>query len=237
MPTAAADAASAPDAGARLRTLVGALRDPARYPHPAPTIEVLETHISYVVLAGDYAYKLKKPLDLGFLDFSTLAARRRYCEEELRLNTRTAPQLYLDVLPIAGTPADPELGGAGPPIEFALRMRRFSQEALLDRMARAGTLAPEHVDALAAEIAAFHARVAAAPDGSDFGTPEQVLSPALANFECIDDPGLAAARSDLETLRAWTLTEHERTRDTVVRRRRDGRVREGHGDLHLGNIA
>jgi aminoglycoside phosphotransferase family enzyme/predicted kinase len=237
MPTAAADAASAPDASARLRTLVGALRNPSRYPHPATTIEVVETHISYVVLAGDYAYKLKKPVNLGFLDFSTLAARRRYCEEELRLNARTAPQLYLGVLPISGTPDEPQMDGAGLPIEFALRMRRFPQEALLDRMARAGTLAPEHVDALAAEIAAFHARVAAAPVGSDFGTPEQVLSPALANFECIDDPDVAAARSDLETLRAWTRTEHERTRETVVRRRRDGRVREGHGDLHLGNIA
>ena len=139
------DDASVPDTDARLRVLVNALRDPTRYPHPAAAIEVVETHISYVVLAGDYAYKLKKPVDLGFLDFTTLAARRRYCEEELRLNSRTAPALYLDVLPIGGSPENPVLGGIGPPIEFALRMWRFAQDALMDAMARAGTLGAEHV--------------------------------------------------------------------------------------------
>jgi aminoglycoside phosphotransferase family enzyme/predicted kinase len=235
--SAAVDAAPDPDTDARLRVLVEALRDPTRYPHPAADIEVVETHISCVVLAGDYAYKFKKPVDLGFLDFTTLAARRRYCEEEMRLNIRTAPALYLDVLPIGGTPHAPVLGGPGPAIEFALRMRRFSQDALLDDMARKGTLSAAHVDALAREIAAFHARVPRAAADSQFGTPEQALQPALANFEATDDPALASVNSDLEALRQWTRAEYGRIRATLAHRRLAGQVRECHGDLHLGNVA
>src|SRR6266545_5466714 len=108
---------------------IAALRDPACYPHPAEPVELIETHISWVFLAGEYAYKVKKPVDLGFLDFSTLQARRFYCEEELRLNRRTAPELYLGVVPITAGAAGPRLGGAGEAIEYALKMRRFPQEA------------------------------------------------------------------------------------------------------------
>ncbi|MFZ1910158.1 MAG: hypothetical protein WAU52_13845, partial [Burkholderiales bacterium] len=136
------------------------LRDPKRYPHPVERVELLETHISWVLLAGDYAYKVKKPVNLGFLDFGSLAARQFYCEEELRLNRRTAPQLYLAVVPIAGSDADPRIDGEGRPIEYAVKMRRFPQEALLSRMAQGGTLGTEHIDALARGIAAFHSRVA-----------------------------------------------------------------------------
>ena len=128
--------------GARgLDRLIAALRAPACYPHAVEQVELLQTHISCILLAGDYAYKIKKPVNLGFLDFSTLAARRFYCEEELRLNRRTAPGLYLDVIPISGSESAPVLGGGGPAIEYTLRMRRFGQDALLDRMARRGALA------------------------------------------------------------------------------------------------
>jgi len=230
-------AASLPGADP-LRTLVRALGDPSRYPYPATAIEVIETHISVVVLAGEFAYKLKKPVDLGFLDFRTLAARQHFCEEELRLNRRTAPGLYLEVLPIAGRPNEPLLGGDGPPIEYALKMRRFSQACLLDRMARDTTLTPTHIDALAAVVAAFHARIDRANGSSPFGTPPQVLAPALQNFDQIlaldgsaQDPG------DLALLRAWTVREHRRRRESIEQRRQEGFVRECHGDLHLGNIA
>jgi aminoglycoside phosphotransferase family enzyme/predicted kinase len=221
-----------------LRTLVGALRDPSRYPHPATSIEVVETHISFVVLAGDFAYKLKKPVDLGFLDFRTLATRRHFCEEELRLNRRTAPGLYLDVLPISGRSDAPVLGGDGAPIEYALKMRRFPQECLLDRMARAHALTPRHVDALAASVAAFHARVDRADAASAFGSPPQVLVPALQNFDQITAlDGSAQDQGDIASLRAWTVLEHRRRSDFIEQRRREGFVRECHGDLHLGNIA
>ena len=112
--------------------LLRALADPALYPHPVRRFELIETHISWVLLTGSYAYKIKKPVNLGFLDFTTLAARRHYCAEELRLNRRLAPGIYLDVVPITGTVQKPALAGDAPAIEYALKMHEFAQSALLD---------------------------------------------------------------------------------------------------------
>src|SRR5512135_2867872 len=218
--------------------LIDALRDPARFPHPVERVEVIETHISWVLLAGEYAYKIKKPVALGFLDFSTLQQRRLYCEEELRLNRRTAPRLYLEVVPITGSEAAPLLGGRGEAIEYAVKMRRFPQEALLSRMAQAGALTAGHIDALARATAALHAQAARAEAGRPFGTAAEVLAPALQNFDQIEaliGPGEEA--SELERLRAWTRAEHERLRETFAERKAGGFVRECHGDLHLGNVA
>jgi aminoglycoside phosphotransferase family enzyme/predicted kinase len=208
--------------------LLAALREPRSYPRGAGRVEVIETHISRVFLAGGYAYKVKKPVALSFLDFSTLAARRRYCEEELRLNRRTAPDLYLGVVPIVDTSGGVRVGGEGEALEYALEMRRFPQDALADAMARRGELRAGHVDSLAAAIAAFHAKIPPARD-SDYGSPERIAASALASFA--QTGGLAAA-----DLRDWTWREGERLRGTFAARRREGFVRECHGDLHLGNI-
>ena len=120
--------------------------------------ELIETHISYVLLAGDRAYKIKKAVDLGFLDFSRLAARRYYCAEELRLNRRLAPKLYLDVVAIGGSAEAPEILPEDAPgaVEYAVRMARFPQEALFDAMARRGELGPSQIDSLATVMADFH---------------------------------------------------------------------------------
>ena len=218
--------------------MIDALRDPARYPHPAQRVEVLETHISWVLLAGEYAYKIKKPVALGFLDFSTLQARRFYCDEELRLNRRTAPQLYLEVVPITGSASAPRLGGTGEAIDYAVKMRRFSQDALMSRMAEAGALRSEHIDALAQVVAAFHARVARATAGQPYGSAAEVLAPAMQNFDQIEALGGAGAEAPLlARLRAWTGEEHDRLRELFDARRSEGFVRECHGDLHLGNVA
>lgn len=215
-----------------------ALRDPARFPHPVDAIEVVETHISVVVLAGALAYKFKKAVDLGFLDFRRLSSRKHFCEEELRLNRRTAPALYLDVLPVCGTPDTPVLGGSGSVIEYTLRMRRFPQEHLFDRMAREGTLTASHVDRLADVIAGFHGRIERTGADGDFGRPEDVLARALDNVDCLDSSATdEAPRARLNALRAWTVAEYERCAPLLASRRSDGFVRECHGDLHLGNIA
>ena len=103
--------------------LLATLRNPASYHHPVRPIELVQTHISWVLLTGAYAYKIKKPVNLGFLDFTTLAARRHYCEEELRLNRRLAPELYLDVVPITGTAQHPLVSGDGPAFEYAVKMK------------------------------------------------------------------------------------------------------------------
>jgi len=223
---------------ASLDRLIAALCQPARYAHPVGAVELLQTHISCVLLAGDYAYKIKKPVNLGFLDFTTLAARRHYCEEELRINRRTAPGLYLEVVAIGGSVAEPAIGGAGAAIEYALRMRRFAQDDLLDRMARQGRLLPQHIDALARDVAAFHARIGRAGADQAFGNPQHILAPALQNFEQL--LALACDKVDialLARLRDWTIHAHAALAPVFATRKRDGWVRECHGDLHLGNIA
>jgi aminoglycoside phosphotransferase family enzyme len=145
--------------------LVAALSDPALFGPECRGVTVLETHISYVLLTGQHAYKLKKAVDLGFLDFTTLAARRFYCDEELRLNRRLAPALYLDVVAITGTVDRPVIGGSGPALEYAVKMREFAQEDLASRVLARDEFTPGDVDALAAMVAAFHAANArATPD-------------------------------------------------------------------------
>jgi hypothetical protein len=200
----------------------------------AGDLQLLETHISRILLAGDFAYKLKKPVDLGFLDFSTLARRRHFAEEELRLNRRLAPSLYLDVVPIAGSAEEPRLGGDGEVLDYAVRMRRFPQAALLTRRG----LDAEMADKLADRLAAVHGAVPAAVDG-DYGAPSQVLAPMLENFGILREelPLTPALASQLDRLEAWTRRRWAALADVLERRRRDGRVRECHGDLHRGNIA
>ncbi len=232
--TAERRAAAAISAAARL---IERLRDPGRYPHPADAVELVETHISWVLLAGEYAYKFKKPLELGFLDFSTLEKRRASCEEEIRLNRRTAPGVYLDVVRITGSVEHPRIGGAGAAIEHAVRMRRFDQERLADRVARRGALGPADIDAMARAIADFHSGIERAGANSPFGEPEHVHAPTRQNFDQIE--ALVSDRADvarLERLRRWCEAEHQRIRPLLAERRQAGFVRECHGDLHMGNI-
>ncbi|KTC63708.1 hypothetical protein AO262_21300 [Pseudomonas fluorescens ABAC62] len=138
------------------QSLIAALQNPALYPHPVEAFQVIETHISWVVLTGSYAYKLKKPMNFGFLDFTDLEKRGHFCNEELRLNQRLTNDLYLDVLPIPGTAEAPQLGGDGPVIEYALKMRQFPQSQLLSTLQANGELTAAHIDEMAKQIAHFH---------------------------------------------------------------------------------
>jgi len=224
--------------------LIAALCSPECYTHPVRRIEVLETHISWIILTGQYAYKIKKPVNLGFLDFSTLEARRRYCEEELRLNRRFAPSLYETVVKITGSADHPRVGGEGAPldgngtaIEYAVKMREFPQGVLASRLLADGVLSGAHIDALAARIAAFHAATGVAARGSSHGAPEAVITPARENFlqlgSLLPD---AADQARIAELRAWTEREYNARWSLFVARQAQGCVRECHGDLHLGNI-
>ncbi len=198
---------------------------------------MLETHISWVVLAGAYAYKIKKAVNLGFCDFATLEKRRTACEEELRLNRRLAPRLYIDVVEIRGTPEAPRIDGPGPVLEYAVRMHRFPQEALASRMLAEGRLTRELMDALALDVARFHAALPSAPPESAFGTAASALHDACENFDQIEAL-LPYAREDdtLVALRDWCEREFNLQRGHIEARRAAGMIRECHGDLHLGNI-
>lgn len=220
-----------------LPPLIRALLEPDAWPAPATEVTLVETHISWVFLAGDFAYKVKKPVDFGFVDFSTPERRKAFCEEELRLNARLAPALYLDVLPISGTPEAPCPGGQGPAIEHAVRMRRFRREDEFGRLADRGELTADQVEALARRVADFHARADRRPADPRWGSPQQVLEHWLANFEVIRRSGIAQAHSArLDALERWTRSEHARLAALMAARHAQGFVRECHGDLHLGNI-
>ena len=218
--------------------LIAALRDAAPDSAPAARVQVLETHISYVLLTGVHAYKIKKAVRLGFLDFTTLAARKHYCEEELRLNRRHAPALYLDVVPITGTVDRPRISGFGSVLEYAVRMREFGQDALLDNVLARNELTAAHIDRLARTVAQFHETIAVAAANGPFGTPEEILRIALDNFREIRPLVTDAAdRASLAALDAWTRREHAAHCAAFAARREEGFVRECHGDLHLRNIA
>lgn len=221
-----------------LPQLILALQNPALYSHAVTAFQVIETHISWVLLTGEYVYKIKKPVNLGFLDFSTLEQRRHYCQRELLLNRRLAPQLYLDVIAISGTSAQPILDGGGTVIEYAVKMRQFPQEAILERLLLRRELHAEHIDQLADTIAAFHHAIEAAGSDSHCGTPEAILEPVEENFRQIE-PLLSGDddRAALQRLKEWSLMRFQALRPVFEQRRGDGFVRNCHGDIHLGNIA
>ncbi len=231
---------------ARHALLVRSLLRGDAFATPPAERSLIETHISSLVLAGGYVYKLRKPLKFDFLDFSTPALRHFDCLEELRLNNRTAPQLYVDVLPIVGTPDAPRIGthaDAPRAIDWALRMRRFDQDHLLDAMARAGTLAAAQIDALAERVAAFHASLPPAPPLHDRdhdhsrGQAATVRAWALANLDALRAGATSAAQVErIAALRRWTDRECTRLAPLMRQRELHGHVRECHGDLHLRNI-
>jgi aminoglycoside phosphotransferase family enzyme/predicted kinase len=218
-------------------SLIAALRSRGCYAHPVGLIRVLETHISWVVLTGDYAYKIKKPVNLGFLDFTDLESRRHYCEEELRLNRRLAPALYEAMVKITGSTRNPRIEGDGPAMEYAIRMREFPQRALASGLLADGHLTHAHIDQLATRIAAFHAAAGVATQNSRYGTPDAIIAPARENFAHLqrlmrDAPDQAR----MDWLQQWTEREYAARRPQFAARRAAGQVRECHGDLHLGNI-
>ena len=192
-----------------------------------------------MLLTGEFAYKIKKPVDLGFLDFTTLESRRHFCDEELRLNRRLAPDLYLDVVAIRGSAAAPTLDGDGPVLDYAVRMREFPQDALLPQVLARGALTAALVDALAAEVAAFHRRIDAAP--ADGAVRRAGGHPPLRGAELHPHPPagrLSRRRAGaVAGCESWTAATYAALRPALAERRRGGFIRECHGDLHLGNIA
>ena len=217
--------------------LIRSLLKPETYDHPVRDIRLIETHISWVILTGDFAYKIKKPVDLGFLDFSTLDKRRLCCYEELRLNSRLAGPIYLEVVAIAGSAEQPLLNGAGEAIEFAVRMVQFPQEAQLDNMLASGELRAQHMDAIARRVAEFHRVIDVAAQDSDFGDPEHVYRPVAENFAQIGQH-LHTGRYDrkLDELEAWSRSTFEVLKPLFVQRKANGFIRECHGDMHLRNL-
>ena len=160
---------TAPDTGP---TMIKALFEANAYEHEITAVSIIETHISWVLLTGKYAYKIKKPVNFGFLDFSTLEKRRFFCHEELRLNRRLAADLYLDVVPITGNPDQPKMGGAGEAIEYAVKMIQFPAGYTLSERAESGQLGLDEIDQITGIIADFHETIEKAGEDSPYGSSE-----------------------------------------------------------------
>ncbi|WP_088286354.1 bifunctional aminoglycoside phosphotransferase/ATP-binding protein [Ideonella sp. A 288] len=227
---------------AQQSAMVDALQASLQAEHRDEPVQRYETHISFVLVAGGRAYKLKKAVTLDFLDFGSLSERHRLCLEELRLNRRLAPSLYLDVVPVTGTWQRPRFGGDGPMIDAAVAMRAFPQQGLWDRMAARGELHGAHVDALAAQLLAFHREAAVAGAQGPLGHAAQVRQPMLDNLQALAASadaclGPTLTPAALAALREWEAAEFAALAPVFEARLHDGFVREGHGDLHLGNVA
>lgn len=235
-------AASAPTTEA----LIHALRAPGAYPHDCDAVDFLQTHISLLFFAGEYVYKVKKPVDMGFLDYTTLERRRHFCEEEVRLNQRLAPKTYLGVAAVRRGAdgmlrVDVDGGGDGEVVEYAVRMRRLPAERMLSALLKRGAIDNRVLDHLAKLLADFHRDAATGEGVNRFATPEALhaqCAETFATVEGIAGSGASAAlsRAVFEHLRAWCLRflgDH----DALLQRRiAEGRIREGHGDLHSGNV-
>jgi len=222
--------------------LLHALSQPTAYPQSVGPVVHLETHISHVFLVGDYAYKIKKPVNFGFLDFSTLERRRAACEDEVRLNRRLAPDIYLGVAPICQQGdrlalAPHGCGRNAHIVEYAVQMRRMPQDGLLDRLAAHNQLQLAHMANIAQQVADFHARADRGPEVEQYGSLENIRAPAIQNFDQTSSfIGRVVTANRHRALRAATEAFLARHADRFAERVQAHRIVDGHGDLHLRNM-
>ncbi len=223
-----------------LPPIIEQMLKPEFYDHPVTEpIQLLQTHISFVLLTGEYAYKVKKPMNFGFLDFSTLEKRQFFCGEELRLNRRLAPELYLSVLPIVEVDGKYHFDrkGEGTPVEYAIAMPEFSQADLLIEMFSADRLTVDHVKQIGEQLATFHQSALTNDHINSFGTMEAVQAVANDNYASTEKYiGIAQTQSQFDQTRAYTDKFFAENAALFSDRIAQGKVRECHGDVHLKNI-
>jgi aminoglycoside phosphotransferase family enzyme/predicted kinase len=217
--------------------LIHALSDPGAYPHAVQKVQVRQTHISIVFLAGSYAYKIKKPVNMGFLDFTSLEKRRHFCDLEVRLNRRLAPTVYLGVEPVSRTPTGVKIQSEGEVIEWAVKMRRLPEEATLLRRLGQGQVNTGMVENLARKVASFHLDTEGGEHIAAFGRFEVVARNARENFEqASPQVGTAVSGRVFERLRAVTEQALARFQPLIEARADAGLPRDTHGDLHLDHV-
>jgi uncharacterized protein len=233
---------------ASLPHVLEGLLEPGAYPHPVDGIELVTTHISWVLLAGEYAYKIKRPVRYAFIDLTSLERRRFLCEEEVRLNRRFAPELYLDVCRVVRTegaarmeaPESASAPASGPneaTLEHAVRMRRFARAEELDRLLAGHGIEPYELETFGHELARIHASLPAASAASSWGRPEDIQAQLLRNLlECADAAAVFDSSDQILALRDRMQTKLAASAAWMAARRSNGRIRECHGDLHSRNI-
>src|SRR5271168_1275664 len=217
------------------RDVIAFLGEPSSYGPAIERVDIIETHVSLVFLAGDHAYKLKRAIEYPYLDFSTPEHRRRACEAELALNRRTAPTLYLEVRALGRMP-DGKIGfaGNGPAIDWVVVMRCFEQSSLFDALAQTGGLSARLMNELAGHIADFHAM---AERRFDYDGAAALTDIAETNHRrLVATHHVGFAPDCIDAIRASSLQRLAAVGGLLDRRRAAGKVRRCHGDLHLRNI-
>ena len=219
-------------------TFIEQMMQPGFYPHPViEPIQLIQTHVSYVFLTGDYAYKVKKPVNFGFLDFSTLEARKHFCSEEFRMNQPNAPEIYLEVLPITQTGDKFVLGGASEPVEYVLKMCQFPQEALFIEMFEQGKLTEAHMEELGRVVAQFHAKAQTNDYIRSFGEVSKIREAIDENYQQTEKYiGGPQTQQQFDETKDFTDRFFEQQQELFATRRENNSIRECHGDLHLRNI-
>jgi aminoglycoside phosphotransferase family enzyme/predicted kinase len=217
--------------------LIEALSRPPAYPHSVDQVQVCQTHISLVFLAGPFVYKLKKPVQLGFLDFSTLDKRRFYCDEEVRLNRRLAPRVYLDVVPVVRTPQGIAVEARGELLEWAVKMQRLPEEATLESLLDRHQVAENEIAELARRIARFHEQAETSAHIASFGHFETVATNARENFtQTQSHVGTTVHPAVFDRIRSWTEDTLARLKPLLEQRVSAGQIRDTHGDLRLDHV-
>lgn len=217
--------------------LVEALLKPEVYPHNPHKIELVQTQMSFLFLTGDYVYKVKKPVDLGYLDYTTLEKRQIFCYQELELNRRLCPDVYLEVVPVVRSEGQIRIGGKGEAIEYAVKMRQLPRERMMDNLLPLGQVTEEMVVNVAEKLAAFHDKARTSPDISVYGQLEAIMTNAEENFtqteKYID---ISIPSSKYQRIKAYTDNFIKSNESLFERRVKTGRIKDCHGDLHAAHI-
>lgn len=210
---------------------------PESYPLPTSSVELVQTHVSWIFLTDSHAFKIKKPVNFGFLDFSTLELRHFYCNEELRLNRRLCPEIYEDVIPLRESGKGAAFSGDGPIVDYAVMMKRLPAERMLDKLVESGAATPEELKNVAAAVSRFHAAAETSAHISGFGSLQQIMFNWNENLEQMlpyQDSTLPA--EERYAIQEWVTEFSETHRDLFERRVKGGYIRDCDGDLHLENI-
>ncbi len=216
--------------------VVEALQTPEAYEEDPGKIEIIQTHISFIFLAGNFVYKVKKAVNFGFLDFTTLEKRRFFCEKELHLNRRLCPDLYLEVVPINKSEAI-KIKGKGETVEYALKMKRVPQEAIMTTQLKEGRINDKTIDQIAKVIAHFHLKAQTSPEINRYGSLEIIRTNWDENFQQTQKYiGKTISEKDFRLTQTRINRFTEQKNALFQKRINDNRVRDCHGDIHSGNI-
>jgi uncharacterized protein len=222
---------------AMIRSILKSLLKPEAYPEPTTKVELVQTHVSWIFLTDAHAYKIKKPVDFGFLNFSTIDRRRFYCNEEVKFNSRLCQGIYEGVVELRESAGSASFQGDGPVIDYAVKMKRLPAERMLDRMIAENTVQASELIDVARVIAEFHRTAPTSPSVAEYGHLDRILFNWQENFDQttpFENSTLPA--SERELIRTWVSTYAANHSETFSQRVADGFIRECDGDIHLENI-